>query len=106
MIQEKSYSLPTLQHFITHETTKVNKEGNPVWKQIKSSQSISNLRGETSEGDMKVLSFCLSGVVRTEKMEHVKTNYTRLQETSSGDNVNQSCEQWNRELRTEWRFQM
>ena len=58
----KSYSLPTLQYFfITHEMTKVNKEGNPAWKQIKGSQSISNLRGETLEGDMKVLSFCLSG---------------------------------------------
>ena len=58
----KSYSLPTLQYFfITHKMTKVNKEGNPAWKQIKSSQSISNLRGETSEGDMKVLSFCPSG---------------------------------------------
>ena len=41
--------------------TKVNKEGNPAWQQIKGSQSISNLRGETLEGDMKVLSLCLSG---------------------------------------------
>lgn len=58
IIRKKVLIANALTFFYTHEMTKVNKEGRLAGKQVKSCQSISNLR-RAWKGDMKVLSLCL-----------------------------------------------